>query len=268
MLQHIARLQERLQVLVQEMDEIRLEMNELAALCEVALSAPAIEDESLPASETTETETAADQADNEAQVDEAEASFEEDDSFADEEQVLEADEVEADDFEAAVDSEDNLNEAVDEAFVSGEEFDEDFEEFEEAVQQELRENFKELEEAVQQELQEDYVAPETLADTLNQDRPDSLAEHYEKQLAQKRLQNTLTAQRYADLSHAMSLNERFRYQRELFANDRNALSQLLVALDAMESWAEAEDYLNSYHWDEELPVVQDFYAMIEQHFNQ
>lgn len=253
MLQHIARLQERLQVLVQEMDEIRLEMNELAALCEVALSAPAIEDESLPASETTETETAADQADNEAQVDEAEASFEEDDSFADEEQVLEADEVEADDFEAAVDSEDNLNEAVDEAFVSGEEFDEDFEEFEEAVQQEL---------------QEDYVAPETLADTLNQDRPDSLAEHYEKQLAQKRLQNTLTAQRYADLSHAMSLNERFRYQRELFANDRNALSQLLVALDAMESWAEAEDYLNSYHWDEELPVVQDFYAMIEQHFNQ
>lgn len=263
MLQHIARLQERLQVLVQEMDEIRLEMNELAALCEVALSAPAIEDESLPASETTETETAADQADNEAQVDEAEASFEEDDSFAEEEQVLEADEV-----EAAVDSEDNLNEAVDEAFVSGEEFDEDFEEFEEAVQQELRENFKELEEAVLQELQEDYVAPETLADTLNQDRPDSLAEHYEKQLAQKRLQNTLTAQRYADLSHAMSLNERFRYQRELFANDRNALSQLLVALDAMESWAEAEDYLNSYHWDEELPVVQDFYAMIEQHFNQ
>lgn len=263
MLQHIARLQERLQVLVQEMDEIRLEMNELAALCEVALSAPAIEDESLPASETTETETAADQADNEAQVDEAEASFEEDDSFADEEQVLEADEV-----EAAVDSEDNLNEAAEEAFVSGEEFDEDFEEFEEAVQQELRENFKELEEAVQQELQEDYVAPETLADTLNQDRPDSLAEHYEKQLAQKRLQNTLTAQRYADLSHAMSLNERFRYQRELFANDRNALSQLLVALDAMESWAEAEDYLNSYHWDEELPVVQDFYAMIEQHFNQ
>ncbi len=111
-------------------------------------------------------------------------------------------------------------------------------------------------------------ASETLADVLNHERPDSLAERYEKQLAQKRLQNTLAAQRYADFSRALSLNDRFRYQRELFNNNREALSQLLAALDSMETWAEAEDYLSSYQWDEELPVVQEFYAMIEQHFNQ
>lgn len=109
---------------------------------------------------------------------------------------------------------------------------------------------------------------ETLADVLNHERPDSLAEHYEKQLAQKRLQNTLAAQRYADFSRALSLNDRFRYQRELFNNNREALSALMSALDTMETWAEAEDYLATYHWDEELPVVQEFYAMIEQHFNQ
>lgn len=111
-------------------------------------------------------------------------------------------------------------------------------------------------------------ASETLADVLNHERPDSLAERYEKQLAQKRLQNTLAAQRYADFSRALSLNDRFRYQRELFNNNREALSQLLAALDSMETWAEAEDYLSSYQWDEDLPVVQEFYAMIEQHFNQ
>lgn len=111
-------------------------------------------------------------------------------------------------------------------------------------------------------------ASETLADVLNQERPDSLAEHYEKQLAQKRLQNTLAAQRYADFSRALSLNDRFRYQRELFNNNREALSALMSALDTMETWAEAEDYLATYQWDEELPVVQEFYAMIEQHFNQ
>lgn len=111
-------------------------------------------------------------------------------------------------------------------------------------------------------------ASETLADVLNHERPDSLAEHYEKQLAQKRLQNTLAAQRYADFSRALSLNDRFRYQRELFNNNREALSALMSALDTMETWAEAEDYLATYHWDEELPVVQEFYAMIEQHFNQ
>lgn len=111
-------------------------------------------------------------------------------------------------------------------------------------------------------------ASETLADVLNHERPDSLAEHYEKQLAQKRLQNALAAQRYADFSRALSLNDRFRYQRELFNNNREALSALMSALDTMETWAEAEDYLATYHWDEELPVVQEFYAMIEQHFNQ
>lgn len=111
-------------------------------------------------------------------------------------------------------------------------------------------------------------ASETLADVLNHERPDSLAERYEKQLAQKRLQNTLAAQRYADFSRALSLNDRFRYQRELFNNNREALSQLLAALDSMETWAEAEDYLATYQWDEDLPVVQEFYAMIEQHFNQ
>lgn len=111
-------------------------------------------------------------------------------------------------------------------------------------------------------------ASETLAESLAQERPDSLAERYEKQLAQKRLQNTLAAQRYADFSRALSLNDRFRYQRELFNNNREALSQLLAALDSMETWAEAEDYLSSYQWDEDLPVVQEFYAMIEQHFNQ
>ncbi|MBO5664121.1 MAG: hypothetical protein J6R95_05010, partial [Bacteroidales bacterium] len=111
-------------------------------------------------------------------------------------------------------------------------------------------------------------ASETLAESLAQERPDSLAERYEKKLSQKRLQNTLAAQLYADFSRALSLNDRFRYQRELFNNNREALSQLLAALDSMETWAEAEDYLSSYQWDEELPVVQEFYAMIEQHFNQ
>ncbi len=124
-------------------------------------------------------------------------------------------------------------------------------------------------ETIEPETEDDgEPASETLADVLNHERPDSLAEHYEKQLAQKRLQNSLAAQRYADFSRALSLNDRFRYQRELFNNNREALSALMSALDTMETWAEAEDYLATYQWDEELPVVQEFYAMIEQHFNQ
>ncbi len=134
----------------------------------------------------------------------------------------------------------------------------------------FEETIEESEEVTKEETKEIFLQEpaESLAATLSQDRPDSLAEHFEKSMNQKRLQSTLAAQRYADLSKSMSLNERFRYQRELFRNDRDALSQLMAALDTMESWSEAEDYLNAFHWDSELPVVQDFYAMIEQHFNE
>ena len=219
--QHILHLQERLQQLSQEMAEIRLEMNELANLCEATILAE--QNIEAPQSETEAATLAA------AAV------------------VFVGEEL------SETPSEETLSEDSIEENISGEMAEE--EPAEEFVEEELSEELAEEEE-------EEEPAPAQV-----QERPDSVAERYEKQLAQKRLQNTLAAQRYADLSHAMSLNDRFRYQRELFQNNREALAQLLAALDTMEAWEEAEDYLRSYQWDEELPVVQEFYAMIEQHFN-
>ncbi len=108
--------------------------------------------------------------------------------------------------------------------------------------------------------------PQPACDNRPQERPDSLAEHYEKNMNQRRLQNELAARRFADLSHSLSLNDRFRYQRELLDNDRDAFMQLMSAIDEMESWEDAADYLGTYQWDEESPTVRDFLSMIEQHF--
>lgn len=351
LLQHIARLQERMQCLSQEMEAIRLEMNELTSLCEMAIMAGnAASDTVCEAEIQTEhsavlmaavsAETLADETyaeegkletpiffekgledENDLNAEESDFEFDEIDSTeateieliddaACETELLEnayssecsenqvyveeateiemsveatLDEAEAEikiEIEPESEADDEPEAVLDEPESEPElEFNDELEAEPESETEAESEPESEIEsesiamqgqefaEGSKLEIAEDAM-PETLADVLNQERPDSLAERYEKQLAQKRLQNTLAAQRYADFSRALSLNDRFRYQRELFNNNREALSQLLAALDSMESWAEAEDYLSSYQWDEDLPVVQEFYAMIEQHFNQ
>ena len=325
LLQHIARLQERMQCLSQEMEAIRLEMNELTSLCEMAIMAGNAASDTVceaeiqteysavlmaaVSAETLADETFAEEDKLETPIffekgleDENDLNAEESDFEFDEIDSTEAIETEVY-VEEATETEMSVEAALDEAEAEikteikpepeaaldepesepelefNDELEAELEAETEAEAETEPEPDPEIEsesivmqgqefaEGSKLEFAEDTM-PETLAESLAQERPDSLAERYEKQLAQKRLQNTLAAQRYADFSRALSLNDRFRYQRELFNNNREALSQLLAALDSMETWAEAEDYLSSYQWDEELPVVQEFYAMIEQHFNQ
>ncbi|MBO5978379.1 MAG: hypothetical protein J6Q26_07875 [Bacteroidales bacterium] len=310
LLQHIARLQERMQCLSQEMEAIRLEMNELTSLCEMAIMAGNSASDTVceaemqtensavlmaaVSAETLADETFAEEDKLETPIffekgweDENDVNAEKSDFEFDEIDSTEATEIELIDdaacetellenayssecpenqvyVEEATETEMSVEATLDEATLDKATLDEAESE---AESEAIAMQGQEFAEGSKLEIAEDAM-PETLADVLNHERPDSLAERYEKQLAQKRLQNTLAAQRYADFSRALSLNDRFRYQRELFNNNREALSQLLAALDSMETWAEAEDYLSSYQWDEELPVVQEFYAMIEQHFNQ
>ena len=300
LLQHIARLQERMQCLSQEMEAIRLEMNELTSLCEMAIMAGNSASDTVceaemqtensavlmaaVSAETLADETFAEEDKLETPIffekgweDENDVNAEKSDFEFDEIDSTEATEIELIDdaacetelLENAYSSECPENQVyVEEATETEMSVEATLDEAEsEAESESIAMQGQEFAEGSKLEFAEDAM-PETLADVLNHERPDSLAERYEKQLAQKRLQNTLAAQRYADFSRALSLNDRFRYQRELFNNNREALSQLLAALDSMETWAEAEDYLSSYQWDEDLPVVQEFYAMIEQHFNQ
>ncbi|MBO5846648.1 MAG: hypothetical protein J6Q71_03920 [Bacteroidales bacterium] len=317
LLQHIARLQERMQCLSQEMEAIRLEMNELTSLCEMAIMAGNSASDTVceaemqtensavlmaaVSAETLADETFAEEDKLETPIffekgweDENDVNAEKSDFEFDEIDSTEATEIELIDdaacetellenayssecpenqvyVEEATETEMSVEATLDEATLDEAESEAESEaetEPEPEIESEaIVMQGQEFAEGSKLEFAEDAM-PETLADVLNYERPDSLAERYEKQLAQKRLQNTLAAQRYADFSRALSLNDRFRYQRELFNNNREALSQLLAALDSMETWAEAEDYLSSYQWDEDLPVVQEFYAMIEQHFNQ
>lgn len=66
-----------------------------------------------------------------------------------------------------------------------------------------------------------------------------------------------------DLTRAFTLNDKFRFRRELFHNSDADLNETLDVLQAMDSLDEAEDYLyNDLAWDPENTEVKAFIALI------
>jgi len=70
-----------------------------------------------------------------------------------------------------------------------------------------------------------------------------------------------------DIRKALSINDRFRFQRELFAGSADALNTAIEHIEAMRSYGNAELYFYSQlHWDRENEVVKDFMALVRNHF--
>lgn len=68
-----------------------------------------------------------------------------------------------------------------------------------------------------------------------------------------------------NLAKAFTLNDRFRFKRELFGGDDADFTDTLQLLSEMDSYAEAEDYLlKDMMWDKEDPAVADFLAILAQ----
>ena len=70
-----------------------------------------------------------------------------------------------------------------------------------------------------------------------------------------------------DIRKALSINDRFRFQRELFAGSADALNTAIEHIEAMRSYGNAELYFYSQlNWDRENEVVKDFMALVRNHF--
>ena len=81
----------------------------------------------------------------------------------------------------------------------------------------------------------------------------------------EKLQRTMSK----DIRKAISLNDRFRFQRELFANSANALDTAIEHIEAMRTYGNAELYFfTQLGWDRENEVVQDFMNIVRNHFQQ
>ena len=72
----------------------------------------------------------------------------------------------------------------------------------------------------------------------------------------------------AQAKPAFTLNDRFRFRRELFNNSDAEYSSAMDLIAAMESYEEAEEYfLDNLGWSLENPDVKDFMDILQNYFN-
>ena len=71
-----------------------------------------------------------------------------------------------------------------------------------------------------------------------------------------------------DLRKSFSLSDRFRFRRELFANNDVEMTDTLNLVQSMSSLAEAEEFFyGDLEWDKDSPDVADFMTVVKGYFN-
>ena len=79
----------------------------------------------------------------------------------------------------------------------------------------------------------------------------------------EKLQRTLSK----DLRKAFSVNDRFRFRRELFGNSEADFVDAINMIESMHSYDEAREYfLDDLGWDEDVAEVSEFLAIVRHHF--
>lgn len=70
-----------------------------------------------------------------------------------------------------------------------------------------------------------------------------------------------------DIRKMFTLNDNFKFRRELFDNSQERYAQALTDIEQMESMAQAEEHFyNELNWDKEKPEVNEFLAIISVYF--
>lgn len=131
-------------------------------------------------------------------------------------------------------------------------------------------NVEEADEPEEDKPSEDvHINSEKLADNFDvplDDADECLDEADEDTVI--RLDEKLARDYSKNLRKAFSLNDKFRFRRELFSNSDTEMTDTLNLVEAMSSYSEAEEYFyTDLQWNPEMPEVIDFMAIIKKHFS-
>lgn len=77
---------------------------------------------------------------------------------------------------------------------------------------------------------------------------------------------TLYGKAVTDIRQAISLGDRFLYQRELFGQNAELMQRTLTELDGLASFDEAVDYISRFNWDTESSTYQQFLITLHRRF--
>lgn len=82
------------------------------------------------------------------------------------------------------------------------------------------------------------------------------------------LDEKLARQGTIDLKRAFTINDRYRFRRELFGNSDTEFADILNLLSAMSSISEAEEYVYmDLEWDKDNEEVKDFMSIVSLYFS-
>lgn len=137
-----------------------------------------------------------------------------------------------------------------------------------ALRMVARRNIHQMQERLD-ELVKLLEVPEEKAETANQ--PESVPTDNPALSLSPSLSSSILAERIKpakDLRHAISLNDSFRFTRELFDGDAARMNEIVRQMGDAFSLEQALDIFNStVHPDGENPAVDDFIELLKRYFN-
>lgn len=112
------------------------------------------------------------------------------------------------------------------------------------------------------------VEPESVVEAEHEAIPEPVVEHAPEPAAPHiPVQTSLFGAPVQDIRKAISLGDRFLFQRELFGGSAERMQKTLDALNALGSFAEAEQYVHAnFQWDRESASYELFIAVLKRRF--
>ena len=143
----------------------------------------------------------------------------------------------------------------------------------EAPQEEVQELVEQLETLEPLEILEEPEVEELVVEPAPAPQPEATAEPVAEPTqprhnATQPLQTSLFGTTVEDIRQAISLGDRFLFQRELFAGNGELMQKTLDEINSLGSLSEAMDYvLDNFDWDKESTAVQLFENVLKRRFS-
>ena len=80
------------------------------------------------------------------------------------------------------------------------------------------------------------------------------------------IEKTLNSGKITDLKKSINLNDKFRFQKELFKGSSSLMNQTLEVLNETEDKNDAVEFLSSFEWNEKNQTVVDFMELVNRKF--
>lgn len=136
-----------------------------------------------------------------------------------------------------------------------------------------------LESDMEEQIEEDQIQPQELpedekgtfivtTETVVQETT-TTNEKFKAQLRSATVTGRRIDRRFIqNLRKAININDRYRYQKELFGGNAELMNRVIDQLDEMNSLDEAIAYVEKeFMWDSQSETVADFYALLESRFS-